>query len=269
MAGYDNAAAMTTAVILAGGEGRRIAPLYRDIPKPMIPATGRPFLYWVTAWAVAHGVTDIVYATGHLADEIEAWVAAQSPKPGITLHCRREPRPLGTGGGVVNCLNLCAEQVLVLNGDSLVAADMSPAFVRFSAERLDGVILTTEVADAARFGSIEVDKTGLLRGFYEKRPGRGLVNGGVYLFRKALLASHPLGRRLSLEYDIIPAAIASGARIAVHPVDGPMLDIGTPETVDLASTFIESHRSLLPDFTLTAPGASGRTIHHAGKESIS
>ena len=49
-----------TALVLAGGKGTRIAGLYPDIPKPMIPVAGRPFLHWITAWLVASGVRDIV-----------------------------------------------------------------------------------------------------------------------------------------------------------------------------------------------------------------
>ena len=183
-----------TAVILAGGKGTRIAALYPNTPKPMIPVVGHPFLHWVTAWVVGQGIRDVVYSVGHLAEQIQAWVTGLEHLPGVRLRYRGERVPLGTGGGALNCLDLCAESVLVLNGDSLVLVDIEPAFARFRGEDLDGIIIATEVPDASRYGSLETDDAGLLCGFHEKRSGRGLINCGVYLFRHQLLESGRIPR---------------------------------------------------------------------------
>ncbi len=97
-----------TTVILAGGLGSRVAGRYPDLPKPLIEAAGRPFLYWVTLWLADAGARDIVYATGHLGDMIESWAAAPDLPRNIRRRCHREDRPLGTVGAVAACLDLCA-----------------------------------------------------------------------------------------------------------------------------------------------------------------
>jgi len=248
-----------TAVILAGGQGRRITEVCRDIPKPLVVAAGRPFLYWVTAWAVSHGILDIVYSVGYLAEQIELWASSTRCRSGVRVRCRREEEPLGTGGGVVNCLDMCAATVLVLNGDSLILMDLGSAVHHFKREHLDIMMVATEVDEGGRYGSVEMDADGLMRAFSEKRGGPGLINAGVYLFRKSLLARYSGGGTLSLECEVLPAALAEGLRVGVFPTGAPFLDIGTPASVELASSFVEANRRMLPDFSPDQPRIGGFT----------
>jgi NDP-sugar pyrophosphorylase family protein len=229
------------AIVLAGGKGTRLADLYPDLPKSMVGVCGKPFLHWVTAWLVSQGITDIIYSTGHLAEPIEAWVARSDFGPAVRLRSRRESVALGTGGAIINCLPLCSDPVLALNGDSLVLAPLVSLAALLEDATVDGAIQGLAVADAARYGTLETDRSGLLSRFLEKRPGRGVINGGVYLMRRRFFANSPLGTS-SMEADLIPTALATGARIAIEvTTQAPFLDIGTPESVVLAETFIARH----------------------------
>jgi NDP-sugar pyrophosphorylase family protein len=230
-----------TAVVLAGGLGTRLADLYPDLPKPMVPVAGVPFLHWVTQWIAAQGVADIVYSVGHHAPIIENWVA-DSPAPAeVRRRAKRELAPLGTGGGVLNCLDMASDYVLIVNGDTLLLADCSPSITRLATEPLDGVIFAVLVEDTSRFGSVAV-RDGLLHDFLEKRPGRGLVYGGVAILRRDILSNFPIGAPLSLETAILPALIGKGHRIAVTVTDEPFLDIGTPSSVAQADEFVGTYR---------------------------
>ena len=247
-----------TTVILAGGLGSRVAGRYPDLPKPLIEAAGRPFLYWVTLSLADAGARDIVYATGHLGDMIENWVSGPDLPRDIRRRCHREDRPLGTAGAVAACLDMCAETLLVANGDSLIAKPLRPAIERFMAGDLDGVVVGARVVDASRYGTLATDADGLLTGFAEKQPGHGIVNGGVYLLRKSLLASFRDRAPLSLEYDLFPEALADGARLGVVCLDGDFIDIGTPRTVVAASDFIDSHRARFDAFERRLASAPSR-----------
>lgn len=233
-----------TAVVLAGGRGTRIAELYPDLPKPLIPACGEPFLHWVTAWLATQGIRDIVYSTGYLGPQIESWVSRLEPADGFRLRCCREDAALGTGGGILNCLDLCSETVLALNGDSMLVADIWPLLALLADDSTDGALMGLEVADASRFGSMAIDEAGNLTEFFEKRSGPGIINGGVYLMRRRLFQAFPKGTPVSMEYDILPGLISRGARLAVHVIkDAAFIDIGTPQSVVQAESFIAQHRS--------------------------
>ena len=131
---------------------------------------------------------------------------------------------------------------LVLNGDSLVFAELQPALAALNVSETKGVIIGREVEDASRFGTLEIGTGSELLRFAEKRSGRGVINAGVYLLRHELLAAFPERRPLSFEQDVFSKLTGSGGLLKVHVVNAPFLDIGTPESLPRADLFIrENH----------------------------
>jgi NDP-sugar pyrophosphorylase family protein len=126
--------------------------------------------------------------------------------------------------------------VLVLNGDSYCDADL-PAFAARAAELGGaGTILLTEVADAGRFGSVELTEGGAVSSFREKgASGPGWINAGLYLLSRGLIESIPAGGAVSLEQGILPRWVSRG--LFGHRAEGRFIDIGTPESYAAADRF--------------------------------
>jgi D-glycero-alpha-D-manno-heptose 1-phosphate guanylyltransferase len=208
----------------------------------MAPVAGRPFVEWVVRFYARHGARRFVVSTGFLADKIAAHFAT-SPVAGVDVRCCAETTPLGTAGGFLHCVE--TEQAapaawLVVNGDSLVFAD--PHCLVVALERgAEAALLGLEMADAARYGSLECDVNGRLVAFAEKRSGPGTINAGVYAFSATAVRSTPSRRPLSFELDVFPA-LAAGRGVAVARTVAPFLDIGTPETLAQAEQFILTHQ---------------------------
>ena len=249
---------MITAVILAGGKGARLRNVLPDRPKPMAPVAGRPFIEWVIRYLAGQGIARFVLSTGHLGGIVEAHFSRAIGS--LQISCVREQEPLGTAGGFLNCAastNPRPSWWLVCNGDSLAVADLS-GLVRFASagQDIDGGLLGVEVADRGRYGSLTVSDSGALQGFAEKRPGpepppakpgRGIVNAGLYLLHDEFVRSLGRVRPLSFERDVFPAALRDGARLPVIVTKGAFLDIGTPESLSQASDFAAtSLRHLIP-----------------------
>ena len=73
-------------------------------------------------------------------------------------------------------------------------------------------------------------------------------DGGVYLFRKAVLAGLVREGPCSIEYDLFPKLIEKGAKLFVVEVaDAPFIDIGTPETLVEAESFVRTHFGAMGD----------------------
>jgi NDP-sugar pyrophosphorylase family protein len=231
------------AVVLAGGFGTRVQHLLPDVPKPMAPVAGRPFLEWVVRYLAKQGVRQVVLSAGYRAEVIERHFARE-PVPGLRCLCVREEQPLGTAGGFLHAARASGWQPaawLVLNGDSLALADLDPLRTALADPALGGALLARAVEDAARFGTLVTDERGDLVRFDEKRPGRAVINAGVYLLRAALLPHFGAQRPLSFEREVFPALLAGGARLRVHALACPFLDIGTPETLPQAEPFIRDN----------------------------
>ncbi len=235
--------AQTTAVILAGGFGTRIRHLLGDLPKPMAPVAGRPFLEWVVRYLAAQKIRRVLLSTGYRADTVAGHFAAQ-PVQGVRVTCVPETRPLGTAGGFLNAARGGAESPaawLVLNGDSLALAPLDKMFGLLNDAEVDGAILGRRVADASRFGTVSKNAAADLVSFNEKRPGAGIINVGVYLFRASAIATFPDRVPLSFETDVFPALVAGRAGLKVCETEAPFLDIGTPESLPQATQFVQEH----------------------------
>ncbi|MEB3310079.1 MAG: nucleotidyltransferase family protein [Snowella sp.] len=231
------------AVVLAGGFGTRIKHLLPDVPKPMAAIADKPFLGWVLDYLHRQGIDQALLSTGYLAEVIERYAQSQ-PVSEMELACYPETEPLGTAGGFVNAVNQSHKEPkawLVLNGDSLMVTDLAPLNEYLNDETVDGVILGVSVTDASRFGSLVYDEQKTLLQFAEKRSGAGVINGGVYLLRDRLIQHFPPNVPLSFEYDVFPSLLQQNFCLKVHPVTAPFLDIGTPESLAQAETFIRQY----------------------------
>jgi D-glycero-alpha-D-manno-heptose 1-phosphate guanylyltransferase len=234
-----------TAVVLAGGFGRRVQHLLGGRPKPMAPVAGKPFLEWVVRYLARQGVVQVVISTGYKA-EVTARHFAQAPVAGVRVWCVAETRPLGTAGGFLHAAGACGQSPpgwLVVNGDTLVFADLSAAARLLEEPGVAGVIIGRAVPEASRYGTLDLGPDNTLRGFHEKRPGCGVISAGVYLLRPELLREFPARQPLSFEQEVFPALTSRRACLKVQVVNAPFLDIGTPESLPLAESFIGQNRA--------------------------
>jgi D-glycero-alpha-D-manno-heptose 1-phosphate guanylyltransferase len=231
---------LPTVVLLAGGFGTRLRSVLPDVPKPMAPVAGRPFVEWIVRFFARHGARNFVLSTGYLAGQVEKHFASR-PVPGVQVACRPETAPLGTAGGFLHCAEGPGPW-LVANGDSLVFADPHALLRPLETGAADAALLGLRVEDAARYGTLETDAAGRLTAFREKRAGAGTINSGVYAFTAAALRALPARRPLSFELDVFPGLAARG-RVAVATAAAAFLDIGIPSSLAEADRFILQHPS--------------------------
>ncbi|MEP6663539.1 MAG: nucleotidyltransferase family protein [Verrucomicrobiota bacterium] len=233
----------TTAVILAGGLGTRIRHLLPDLPKPMAPVSGKPFLEWVVRYLKKQGLKRIVISTGFRGEKIEEYFA-KNPVGATSICCVRENTPLGTAGGFLFATQesgLNPASWLVLNGDSLAFATLNHLGQGLEDPATAGCILGVEMGDTSRFGAIRSEPDGRLTGFQEKLPGAGIINAGMYLFRSATLSLFPKKSPLSFEHDVFPELLKRGVTLKVYATKAPFLDIGTPGSLTQAELFIRQN----------------------------
>jgi len=232
-----------TALILAGGFGTRVKDLLGDLPKPMAPVKGRPFVEWIVRWLKAQDVRDVILSTGFRAELVEEHFST-TPVPEMNVRCITEPEPLGTGGGLAFAAAECGATPpawLVLNGDSLIFANV--AAIAEALGKADGVMVTRTVPDTSRYGSVRADESDRITAFEEKQPGAGEINAGVYMLRHEVLANFPEARPLSLERDVFPGFLSHSAGLMAHRVEAAFLDIGTPETLSQAEAFVAENQA--------------------------
>jgi D-glycero-alpha-D-manno-heptose 1-phosphate guanylyltransferase len=233
-----------TAVVLAGGLGTRIKALYPNLPKPMIPICGKPFLEWVIRYLRKQGLERAIISSGYKAEIISHHFSHQ-PVAGIHVQCVNETTPQGTAGGFLEAATraqITPDAWLVLNGDSLVFADLKTAASPLADKAVEGVVVGVAVPDTSRYGKIIFDAFGRLLRFEEKMPGQGAINAGIYFLQNSLIQTFPANRPLSFEKDVFPQLLGRAANIKVDVAQAPFLDIGTPDSVVLGEEFVQKNK---------------------------
>jgi D-glycero-alpha-D-manno-heptose 1-phosphate guanylyltransferase len=219
---------MMEAIVLAGGLGTRLRGVVDDIPKPMAPVQGRPFLAFVLDQLVDSGFHIAILAAGYRHEAIRSYFGEEYR--GLALVHSAENEPLGTGGAIrLACDQANAREVFVLNGDTYLELDyraMLNAHVRAGA-RLS--LAVCQVPDVARYGALEMSEGRVVRGFREKgQSGPGWISGGTYVLGPWLRDRLPKRGAFSLEQELLAPEVQS-IRPLAFPTTGLFIDIGIPE----------------------------------------
>ncbi len=226
------------AIVLAGGFGTRLRDVVSDVPKPLAPVAGRPFLEYVLERLASQDYSHIVLATGYMHDKVADCLGQSFG--GMSVDYAQETTPLGTGGAILNALQLCSgDNVTVLNGDTLFLADLHRLQTIAAERHTPLAIALRHVPDAARYGAVDIDETGRITRFCEKSTTDagtdGLINGGIYQLQRSLLAGHTVGETFSFEKDVMQR-LYTDIDFYGMPSDAYFIDIGIPQDYTRAQT---------------------------------
>jgi len=223
------------AIVLAGGFGTRLREVISDVPKPMAPVAGRPFLEILLSMLAKKGFKRVVLSLGFMSDKIIQHFG--DSYQGMQLVYEVEQQPLGTGGAIRAALTQCqADHVFIFNGDTYLDLEVD-ALEQLWQQSQSPAIVVREVADTERFGRVEIHE-GRINAFLEKGvAGLGLINAGCYVLPKNALDDFPLGQIFSLETEFFIKQLQD-IRFNGFVTQGQFIDIGVPDDYALAQTVL-------------------------------
>ena len=215
------------AIVLVGGLGTRLRAVVSDVPKPLAPVAGRPFLAWLLDHLADNGMHHVVLAAGYLAELVVDSIGREWR--GMEVNYSIESSPLGTGGAVRQaCGLLRGDATHLLNGDTFLRYDMSALE---QATRTAGSALGMALArvdDVARYGAV-VCNAGRVDGFSEKgERGPGYINAGSYYLTSAALLALPKDPAFSFEAKVLGPLTEAG-KVCGYAATSGFIDIGVPE----------------------------------------
>lgn len=224
--------AYTTAIVLAGGLGARLRPVVSDVPKPMAPVKGRPFLEYLLEYWMSQGVQKFVLSVGYKREVIRDHFGSRFKDAVIEYVI--ENRPLGTGGGLLLALKARggSDPLLVLNGDTMFEVGLAALRAEHDRSCAGMTLALHETADDGRFSAVDMTDDGRITALHGRKAGAAshYVNGGVYVLVPGIFSNLPMpsDRTISLEDDLLPALIEQGTRVQGYPSKGRFIDIGLP-----------------------------------------
>jgi glucose-1-phosphate adenylyltransferase len=254
------------AVILAGGEGTRLATLTAKRAKPAVPFAGKyRIIDFTLSNCVNSNIFDVLILTQYrphsLNDHIgrgRPWDLDRSFTGGVQILQPYKGRNdtdwyAGTADAVAQNLSFVRrgrpDYVLILSGDHIYEMDYDVLLQFHREKNADATICTIRVPmdEASRYGILDVNDDYQVREFVEKpaNPPGNLASMGVYIFNYSVMeqmlmddqkrksSNHDFGK------DIIPRMVFEGMRVFAYPYGGYWIDVGTIDA------FWEAHMDLI------------------------
>lgn len=220
---------MKPLMVLAGGFGTRLRGLVTDVPKPLAPVAGKPFLVHLIEQWVGQGVTEFIFLLHFESQLIEAIlfdILRDKPFGDLKINVIVEDQPLGTGGSVLNAINTLniKESFLVANADTWLGSGLKE--MNDSAPNTIGAVM---VSNCSRYGALAVNN-GIVASFLEKKNSyrAGLINAGLYHLSPSIFLGLSGSVSFSLESEVFPFVVSKDMLFALE-IDTDFIDIGIPE----------------------------------------
>jgi dTDP-glucose pyrophosphorylase len=214
-----------SAVIMAGGFGKRLLPLTEQVPKPMLPVGDRPLLQRTIEQLQRSGIREVNLTTHYLSESIVRHFG-DGEAFGVKINYSNEDQPLGTAGGL-KLLEKAEGPFLVINGDILTGVSFQ-RMLRFHQKHKALMTVAVRAHEIeVPFGVVECEDARVTQ-LREKPRLTLLVNAGIYLLEPDACDYIPGGRRFDMT-DLIRLLLEEGQTVASFPIIEYWQDVGRYE----------------------------------------
>ncbi len=247
---------LSTAIILAGGLGKRLRSAVPDLPKCMAPVAGKPFISHVIDYCIEQGITNFVLSLGYKSEIIINYINENYPKLNVQFSIEHEP--LGTGGAIkLACTKTKEKTVLVLNGDTLFKVDVNELAAFHNQQNANCTLALKPMNNFDRYGVVELNENGSVISFQEKKLySQGNINGGVYILNTEKFITETFAKVFSFEKEYLETYLSNRKIIGLIQ-DVYFIDIGIPEDFEkadreLSKTIFQKNKfaTITKDYTL-------------------
>ncbi len=223
------------AVILAGGLGTRLQDFAPNIPKSMLTIGDMPLLEHQLQLLKNHGITEVFLIVNHLKESIQHYFG-DGTRLGIQISYYEEQQPLGTVGGIKAIENLLTDDFIVLYGDVMVDMDISRLIDFHQRTQSDCTLVIHPNDHPFDSDLVELDQTNRITAFHPKprdhsRFYRNLVNAGLYVMSKKVLAHLEKNRKTDFGKNVFPV-IVHQLKMFGYNTSEYLKDMGTPERLE-------------------------------------
>lgn len=211
-------------VIMAGGQGSRLAPFTHILPKPLIPIRGKPIIELIIDKFVGFGCDTFYLSVNYKANLLKAYFNdIEHDYKIIFIH---EDAPLGTAGSLSFISDAMKETFFLSNCDILIEADYADILDFHKINKNKITLITSMKQYVIPYGVCEIKNGGDLKRIREKPEYSFLINTGMYVLDPEVLSDIPKNKFYNIT-DLIIHCMKKKERVGVYPIsEQSWIDIG-------------------------------------------
>ena len=216
---------------LAGGSGMRMREVFPDVPKVMLPVSGKPLLAHLVELCRVHGISDIILSL-HDRPELIRQYFGDGSSFGVNVHYIEEKIPRGSGGALDEARSSLSETFVMLNGDVMNRVDLKKLTDFHCQKGGIGTLVVHPSSHPFDSDMIETDEEGKVVRIFRPKQGDRFINranAGLFVFEPKILDYVNHTGIQSMEKDVIPASLRAKEALYAYGTDEYLKDIGTKE----------------------------------------
>jgi len=217
------------ALVIAGGEGRRLRPLTSAIPKPLLPVGDKPIVQLILEHLASYGITDIYMSVNYKKELIKSFLRDGS-RFGVEITYLEEDSATGTAGSLSLLPKTISAPVLVTNADIVCDVDLETLFRE--SKRYDMVLTAVRKSLPVPYGVLDLNEDGTLSSWQEKPQLSVTINAGIYAVGSAVLKEvrYGFGKGSRVDMPDLWSSLLQGSlKVGVLLHEGKWTDVGRME----------------------------------------
>jgi histidinol-phosphate phosphatase family protein len=231
---------LNQAVIFCGGFGKRLMPITKKIPKPMVNVNGRPFLFHLIQQCKNNGIKKILLLCGYKSDVIRKYFDS-GKKMGITIQYHINPPEIETYKRIYEARNFLEKEFLLLYSDNYCSLNLHDLFSNYKKFKSKLIISVCK----KRKGNIIVDKKNkkISKYFFTKNKKADFVDIGYMIVNKKNLIANYLNTNVPFNFFINKLANKKKANYFFN--DTGYLSISDLKRLKISKIFFKSNYALI------------------------
>lgn len=215
------------AVLMAGGEGKRLRPLTENTPKPLLKVGDKPIIEYNIDRLISYGIKTINLSINYLGEQLVEYFGSGESK-GIDIRYVNEDRPLGTIGSILLVEKFYNDDIIVMNSDLLTNIDFADFYKTFKESNADMAVAATTYYVDVPYAVLEVTDNNEVKSLKEKPRYTYYSNAGIYILKKDILKMIPENQFYDIT-DLMEHILEINLKLVTYPINGYWLDIGKHE----------------------------------------
>mgnify|MGYP000302947038 CR=1 FL=1 len=216
---YDN-----PIFLMAGGLGKRLYPLTKDIPKPLLNVGNQPILETILVKFIKAGFHNFYISTHYKANKIKEYFGNGSTW-GVKIEYINEDKPLGTAGAIgLLPKDLPDLPILMMNGDILCKVNFEELLAFHNNQKGFATMCIRQYDVQIPFGVVNIENQ-RAKSLVEKPLKNFFVNAGIYVFESEMIKKVKVGEKIDMP-NLLEQQIKEGKVVNVFPLHEFWQDIG-------------------------------------------
>ena len=225
------------AVIMAGGKGERLRPLTEKTPKPLLKVGDKCIIDYNIDNLINFGVDHISVTVNYLKEQLEEHY--ENPRNGVKINTVREPKFLGTIGGLQFVPKFYHDTVLLMNSDLFTNINFEDFYLHFEEHQADMSAVAIPYSVSVPYGIFDICDKRIIKGIFEKPTYNYYANAGIYLIRREMLDKYIPHDAFFNATDFIDKLVSERRKVIRFPLSGYWIDIGNKQEYQKAMDLVK------------------------------